>query len=210
MNASPFTAIQHEIRQCRRCVEAGFISASHPILFGTPAARVMILGQAPGPTAAERPLPYSGASGKTLQNWLQRAGFDPGALHDPTRFYLTSTTKCFPGRSESGKGDRAPSRKEIELCRGHLDTELKWVQPELILPLGRLAIGTMLSSVRRLSLAKIVGSVYAAEYPAASGAQVLPLPHPSGVSRWHNEPSNQAKLAEALAWLDQFRRQRNL
>ena len=210
MSADAFGAVQREIRRCTRCVAAGFIADAYPVLFGSPAARVMILGQAPGPTAMERPLPYTGASGKTLQSWLQRAGFDAGTLHDPARFYLTSTTKCFPGRASSGKGDRAPSRREVELCRAHLDTELRWVRPELILPLGRLAIGTMLSSSRRDALASIVGDAYPAEYPAAGAALVLPLPHPSGVSRWHNEPANQARLNAALAWLDRKRRELRL
>jgi uracil-DNA glycosylase family 4 len=169
----------------------------------------MILGQAPGPTASERPLPYSGASGKTLQGWLQRAGFEDGALHDPSRFYLTSTTKCFPGRALSGKGDRSPSRREVELCSGHLNVELGRVQPELILAMGKLAIGTMLSSLRRLALASIVGRAYPAEYSAAGEALILPLPHPSGVSRWHNEPSNRAQLEQALHWLDRTRRERH-
>ncbi len=205
MSADQFAAIQHEIRGCTRCVEAGLIPDAHPILFGSPHARMLILGQAPGPTAAERPLPYSGASGKTLQSWLARAGFDNGALHDPKRFYLTSTTKCFPGRSATGKGDRAPSRIEIDFCREHLDVELSWVQPELILPLGKLAIGTMLSSTRRSPLASIVGEIYPAEYAAAGEARVLPLPHPSGVSRWHNAPANQERLALALTKLAALR-----
>ncbi|MEZ4520224.1 MAG: uracil-DNA glycosylase family protein [Thermomicrobiales bacterium] len=209
MTSRPFAEIQHSIRGCRRCVEQSLIPDAHPILFGTPSARVMILGQAPGPTASERPLPYSGASGRTLQNWLARAGFDEGALHNPDRFYLTSITKCFPGRSTSGKGDRAPSRKEIALCSTHLDTELRWVQPELILSLGRLSIGTMISSARNQPLAKIIGRAYPAEYDAAGGAMVLPLPHPSGVSRWHNDQDNQARLGEALDWLASERQVRD-
>ena len=205
MNSSEFTDIQRLIRGCTRCVEAGHIQQAHPILFGSPVAPVMVLGQAPGPTANQRPLPYSGATGKTLASWLERAGFELDTLHDPSRFYLTSVTKCFPGRSATGKGDRAPSRAEISLCSQHLDVELGWVKPELILALGRLSIGTMISSKRNLPLAKIVGSAYPAEYAAAGTATVLPLPHPSGVSRWHNDRSNQKRLAEALEWLGRER-----
>ncbi|CAN5690999.1 uracil-DNA glycosylase family protein [soil metagenome] len=198
MSQSTFSLIQQEIRQCTRCVDRGHIQEAHPILFGSPSARVMILGQAPGPTANQRPLPYSGATGRTLQNWLGRAGFEERALHDSGRFYLTSITKCFPGRSRSGKGDRAPSRMEIELCSEHLDLELRWIQPEIILALGKLSIGTMLPSLRNRPLASIVGNAYAAEYEAAGAARILPLPHPSGVSRWHNDPANQERLSLAL------------
>src|SRR5690606_4243699 len=79
----PLHMLQAQIRACTRCVEAGYIPQAAPILRGNATARVMVIGQAPGPTAAERPWPYSGSSGKTLQMWLARAGFEDGALHDP-------------------------------------------------------------------------------------------------------------------------------
>lgn len=209
MSVIELTQLQQKIRACTLCVEAGHIPAAHPILHGSERARIMVLGQAPGPTASERPLPYSGASGRTLRGWLRRAGFEEDALYDPERFYLTSVTKCFPGRATNGKGDRAPSRAEIELCSRHLDRELAMVRPELILALGRLSIGTLVRSLRALPLAKIIGSAVPAEYPAAAGALVLPLPHPSGVSRWHNEPAHQQILADALRWLGEERVRRN-
>src|SRR5690606_20466516 len=112
----PLPVIQSEIRRCSRCVDAGYIPAAHPILRGNRSARIMVIGQAPGVAAAERPVPYSGATGKTLRAWLGRAGFPDDAFHDPDRFYLTSLTKCFPGKARTGAGDRAPSRREIALC----------------------------------------------------------------------------------------------
>lgn len=193
--------IQDAIRSCTLCVDAGFIPAAAPILRGNASARVMVIGQAPGPTAAERPWPYSGASGRTLRSWLVRAGFEETALHDPDRFYLTSLTKCFPGRATSGSGDRAPSRTEINLCAAHLDTELAIVQPELILALGRLSITRLLPSTRKQSLYDIVGDARPAEYQPAGTARILALPHPSGVSRWLNAAENQARLHIALDWL---------
>jgi uracil-DNA glycosylase len=189
------------MRGCTRCVEAGYIARAHPIFHGAAEAGIMIVGQAPGPTAAERPLPYSGASGRTLRQWLVEAGFPSDALYDPRRFYLTSVTKCFPGRARSGSGDRAPSRAEQRLCRGHLDAELTQVRPELVLALGRLSIETFVPSLRGAALSDIVGTVRPAEQTPASGTLVLPLPHPSGVSRWHNDPANRARLTEALVWL---------
>lgn len=199
------SVIQAEIRACVRCVEADYIPVSAPILSGNTMARIMVIGQAPGIAAAERPLPYSGATGKTLRAWLDRAEFPPDAFHDPDRFYLTSLTKCFPGKARQGAGDRAPSRREIALCSGHLVTELTIVQPELILALGRLSIETLLPSCKGLSLAEMVGVPRPAELPAAGDAIILALPHPSGVSRWHNSPENRARVAMALEWLREER-----
>lgn len=198
---------QCAIRACRRCVEAGFIPVAVPVLRGNAAARIMVVGQAPGMAGAESPLPYSGATGRTLRGWLAQAAFPDDAFHDPDRFYLTSLTKCFPGKARQGAGDRAPSRREIALCSSHLDAELRLVRPELILALGRLSIEALLPSCRGLALAEMVGPARPAERPAAAdvGALVLALPHPSGVSRWHNDPANRARVTLALAWLAEER-----
>jgi uracil-DNA glycosylase family 4 len=201
MSQRALLKLQREIHVCRLCVEAGYIEQANLIFHGSTRARVMVVGQAPGPTAAERPLPYSGPSGRTLRAWLSTAGFPEDALYDPDRFYLTSTTKCFPGRSRSGNGDRAPSRAEIRLCSSFLEGELALVRPELILALGRISIETFLPSLRGATLRDIIGEPRVAEQTPAQGALVLPLPHPSGVSRWHNDPENRAHLAKALAWL---------
>lgn len=203
--STTFSQLQEQIRVCTLCVDAGFIDCAYPILRGNSTARIMVIGQAPGPTAAERPWPYSGASGKTLRSWLARAGFDPDDLYNPDRFYLTSLTKCFPGKAVQGAGDRVPSRREIELCAPHLDAELQVVQPELILSLGRLSINRMLPSTRKLTLYDVVGVPRPVEYAPAGTATVLALPHPSGVSRWLNAPVNRERLYLALDWLSQAR-----
>jgi len=203
--AAALAAVQREIAACRRCVAAGFIPAAHPIFRGGVHHRLMVVGQAPGALAHERPLPYSGASGRTLGAWLARAGFDPGALHD--RCYLTSLTKCFPGPSPGGKGDRAPSAAEIALCRAHLDRELALVRPELVLALGKLA-SVALTGVNA-PLAELVGTLRPAER-AGHRCLVLPLPHPSGVSRWLNDPANRARHEQALALLADLREARGL
>jgi uracil-DNA glycosylase family 4 len=198
------TALHTEIATCQRCVAAGFIPAAHPIFKGAITCRVMVVGQAPGAHAHERPLPYSGATGKTLRAWLATAGFPDDSLH--TRFYLTSLTKCFPGPSASGKGDRAPSAAEIALCRGHLDREITLVRPELVLALGRLAITVLVGPG---PLTELVGTLREAER-AGHRFAVLPLPHPSGVSHWLNAPENRARLATALDLLAALREERGL
>ena len=157
----------------------------------------MIVGQAPGPSAGERPLPYTGATGRTLQRWLERAGFPPGALHRD--FYLTSLTKCYPGPATGtgAKGDRPPSAREIALCARHLDREIALVRPEIIVSLGRLAAERLDPTARGMPLIDLVGSLRPAER-AGHVFRLLPLPHPSGVSRWLNDPVHLAQLDEAL------------
>ena len=193
-------AVQREITACTLCVEAGFIPTAHPIFHGHVGQRLMIVGQAPGPSAGERPLPYTGATGRTLQGWLERAGFPPGSLHRD--FYLTSLTKCFPGPAtgRGGKGDRPPSAREIAFCARHLDREIALVRPEIVVSLGRLAAERLDPTARTLPLVDLVGGFRSVER-TGHRFRLLPLPHPSGVSRWLNDGTHQGRLNEALAVL---------
>lgn len=198
----PLLHLHAEIRGCRRCVEQGFIPAANPVFRGRAGHRMMIVGQAPGERGHRGAVPYAGASGKTLRSWLALAGFDEEALYE--RFYLTSMTKCFPGPSTSGKGDRAPSPAELRLCAGYLNREIALVRPEIVLTLGRIAATAFAGNQ---PLDRLVGTLREGER-AGCRFLVLPLPHPSGVSHWLNAPANKERLREAMRILGTLRVER--
>jgi uracil-DNA glycosylase len=72
-------------------------------------------------------------------------------------------------------------------------------RPKIALLVGLLAIETFLGKVP--SLSAVVGTSVERD-----GVKYLPLPHPSGVSRWLNEPQNVAAVEHAMAilrgWVD--------
>ncbi|MFN2144450.1 MAG: uracil-DNA glycosylase family protein, partial [Anaerolineales bacterium] len=105
---------------------------------------------------------------------------------------MTSVTKCYPGRQTSGSGDRVPSGKEQELCRSFLDRELALVQPEVIIPIGGLAIKLFYD--KKLKLTEIIGTQKQIE----GGAWVIPLPHSSGASRWHQIKEHRRLIDQAI------------
>ena len=145
----------------------------------------MIVGQAPGAVELTTGLPFSGRAGAELRRWLARAGIDEDHLP-----YRTSMTKCFPGKAASGAGDRRPSPAEIALCAPWLDREIALVRPKILLLVGQLAIERFIGKV---PLGEVVGTM------RREGDRVLiPLPHPSGASRWLNQPANRALLDRAL------------
>jgi uracil-DNA glycosylase len=156
----------------------------------------MIVGQAPGSTECETGRPFNGPSGQRLFEWLARAGWGEESFR--TTQYMTAITKCYPGKSPNGKGDRAPTRAEQKLCAPFLERELALVRPEVIVPVGGMAVRRFIGSVR---LADVVGTV--AE--DSEGRLIVPLPHPSGVSLWLNRPENQARVSQALAHLRRLR-----
>ncbi len=190
--------LHREIRTCTRCVDAGYLPRAAPVLSGYADNRIMLVGQAPGLVEEERRLPFQGRSGKILMRWLMRAGFADEA-QVRRNLYMTSITKCFPGKGTGG-GDRRPSRAEVELCRPHLEGQLEVMQPEVLVLVGGLAHERFLP---RRPLHQLVGNLFDLQGrrlpPRTSTRPVLvPLPHPSGASRWLNLASHRALLDVAL------------
>ena len=177
-----------QIRACTKCLAAGYLPSAFPIVAGNASDRVMIIGQAPGAVELTTGLPFSGRAGAELRRWLAEAGIDEAHLP-----YRTSITKCFPGKAASGAGDRRPSPPEVALCAPWLEAELALVRPRVILLVGTLAIERFWG---RVPLSEVVGR------SRADGDHVLiPLPHPSGASRWLNDPAHRALLRRALGIL---------
>jgi uracil-DNA glycosylase len=186
---------------CRKCVSAGYLAQANPIRPGVIAdPRMVLIGQAPGPVTDRKGYHFAGPAGRVLERWLGQAGFPPGYFRE--HVYLTSLTRCFPGKSPGGNGDRPPSVAEIALCRPYLDRELALLNPRLVLLVGKMAIDAFLG---KQPLVQTVGHVFEQDQRL-----YLPLPHASGVSRWLNDPANRARVDKALAELSRLRRELNL
>ncbi|TMG72178.1 MAG: uracil-DNA glycosylase [Chloroflexi bacterium] len=174
------------IRVCTRCVDAGLLKHARPIVAGSILDRIAIVGQAPGAVELSTGQPFSGRSGAELRRWLARAGIDEDHLP-----YRTAITKCFPGKSAAGGGDRRPSPAEIGLCAPWLQEELALLRPRVILLVGGLAIERFWG---KMSLEVAVGTSRRIE-----GVTYIALPHPSGASRWLNDARHRLLLTRALA-----------
>lgn len=180
---------------CRLCQERGYLSEARPLVSGSVHHRLMVIGQAPGHRSVTKGRSFSGPGGKILQKWLEQAGFPPGFLHE--HVYLSSLTRCDPGPDPRGNGDRRPSPQEVALCRPYLEEELQLVQPEVVLLVGSMAIETYLGKAK---LEDMIGT-----FQERDGIRWLPLPHPSGVSRWLLDPAHQALHRKALEMLAEWR-----
>jgi uracil-DNA glycosylase family 4 len=176
--------MQRDLAVCRACVEAGFPLESLPVRNEYVGQRAYLFGQAPGPLEGQERRPWRGRAGQTLRRWL---GMEEDEFY--ATFYCASVTRCYPGKNPSGKGDRVPTPREQELCEFWLGWELKLIRPQLIVPIGMLAIRRLLG---RTQLAGTVGERF-----RLGDAVAIPLPHPSGVSLWLNSPDNRALVARA-------------
>jgi uracil-DNA glycosylase len=187
--AKALEGLHARMHSCRACLEAGHEIYPRAIFSGGLGARIMVIGQAPGITEKEAGRPFNAGSGTRLFGWFSEAGIDEEWYR--TTQYMTAVTKCYPGRSNSGSGDRVPSRAEQRLCRPYLDEEIALIDPKLIIPVGRLAINLFYDA--KISLAKIIGT-----QKRRDGHWIVPLPHPSGASRWHQLRENRARIQQAI------------
>jgi uracil-DNA glycosylase family 4 len=182
-----------------RCVHTGHLERAHPVFSGRRGQRIMLVGQAPGPVEDDVTRPFAGRAGAHLMRWMASAGFaNEAAVRD--RVFMTSMTTCFPGRLPGGNGDRRPSAREVAQCSGWLDAYLELLAPALIICIGTLAHGRFLPGRR---LEQIVGRSWTSDGEIVEGPPprppvLLPLPHPSGQSRWLNDPAHVQLLASAL------------
>lgn len=177
------------------CADQGIIAEANPTFSGEWGAPFFIVGQAPGPAERESRRPFAGRAGKELDRWMLRAGFkDAGEFRQLT--YIAALMRCFPGRNKQNSGDLPPPRRGIVNCAHWLEAELELMQPKVLIPVGQLAITRFLGAG---SLDERVGNRY------GSRPVVIPLPHPSGQSRWLNSPVNREKLANALSLIAEQR-----
>jgi uracil-DNA glycosylase len=191
--SSPYSSIADlhaSLDGCRLCADAGHHIEGLPVFSREQSARMMLIGQAPGVTEAEVRRPFNGEAGKRLFKWINRAGWEEDAFR--AACYITAVTKCFPGKQAKGTGDRVPSAAERRLCRPWLDAELRLINPRLIIPVGSLAIHLFYPAGSKLD--EVIGRSMVDD----EGRTILPLPHPSGASRWHQDPANVGRIEMAI------------
>ena len=186
------SALQLHCRAVGECRTCGHTHGVVPIVSHAATPEAMLIGQAPGQVEAAGGRPFAGRAGKTLFRWLERAGI--GEESARRRIYIAAITRCYPGPSPSGRGDRVPSPAEQQSCAVWLNAELKIIQPRLLIPVGRLAITRFLPNV---SLEQLIGRVH--DVTHAGGRSIaIPLPHPSGASSWVHQRDHTLLLARAL------------
>ncbi len=233
MPAAGFDDLHAELLACRRCLEEGYWIAPGPVFSRGAGAGLMLIGQAPGPTEAVVKRPFNAGSGKRLFKWLAEAGWEETEFRATA--YMTAITKCYPGRSDTGKGDRVATPFEQALCRPWLEQELRLVNPRLLILVGGLAIRLLYPPSARLvdiigtaacfppeaadplnfdlSQANIVTNDelrVMSEESARHSRFVVPLPHPSGASLWPNKPENQVLISQAMDLLRAIRARQQL
>lgn len=153
------------VRNCRAC-EGMLPLGPRPVLQAGTAARILVVGQAPGLRVHTTGVPWDDPSGERLRAWM---GVDKDDFYNASRVAIVPIGYCYPGRGNGG--DLAPRPECAALWLDQLLAKLPRIQFTLLI--GLHAQRHYLGNRRKRSLTETVRAwrEFAPEY--------LPLPHPS-------------------------------
>src|SRR4029453_2991257 len=130
--AERLEALATQIRSCVQCPLHATRTKAVPGE-GTPSARVMLIGEAPGRDEDQRGQPFVGAAGRFLDQMLTGSGVNRDDL------FITNTVKCRP------ENTRPPRKREDDTCTSLLFFEqIELINPGLIMLLGSVATKKLL------------------------------------------------------------------
>ncbi len=152
---------------------------------GNPKAKVMIVGEAPGPQEDIQGKPFVGKAGQLLDKILSAVKFDP----ENDVFITNSVFRMPPG--ESGHAFRKPTNEEIEYYKPYVLEIIRLSDPHIVLLAGNVACYSVLG---KMGITKLRG-----QWMEMLGRWVMPIFHPSYLLR---NPSKKPGSPKALMWDD--------
>ncbi|HEU4767634.1 MAG TPA: uracil-DNA glycosylase [Pyrinomonadaceae bacterium] len=185
-----FQALVAEAAGCTQCPAMCGRSAVLSELNGSPGARVMFIGEAPGRKGADRTrIPFSGdQSGANFDRYLNSISLTRKEI------FITSAALCNP-RAESG-ANRRPTQKELANCSQFLRRTIELVDPRVIVTLGSVA----LEALKRIQYHELNLRQSAAQVQSWNDRVLVPIYHPSPqVLASHRREAEQLKDYQVVA-----------
>jgi len=152
---------------------------------GNPSAKLLLVGEAPGPQENIQGKPFVGRAGQLLDKILEAANFDP----EKDVYITNSVFRMPPG--EGGKAFRKPTNEEIEYYRPYVQGIIRLVDPLIMLLTGNVACYSILG---KTGITNLRG-----QWTHLNGRWIMPIFHPSYLLR---NPSREPGSPKALMWDD--------
>jgi DNA polymerase len=113
-------------REIKDCMQCPLGTTRTRLVFGTgsPDARILLVGEAPGFHEDQQGIPFVGAAGNLLNKVLEGVGLSRGAI------YIANVLKCRP------PDNRTPLRGEVEACKPYLRRQIEIIDPDVIGTMG--------------------------------------------------------------------------
>lgn len=151
---------------------------------GSPLAKLLFIGEAPGEDEDRFGRPFVGASGDLLTKMIGAMGLTRSDV------YIANVVKCRP------PGNRAPTPAEAEACRPFLIRQLLIIQPRVIVTLGNPATHAILHTTEGITSIRGQWRLPAFSQPELAHIRVMPTFHPAFVLR------NYTADARGKVWSD--------
>jgi DNA polymerase len=132
-------SLASEVSVCRRCSELAETRTQTVFGVGTPEARLMFIGEAPGGEEDRQGEPFVGRAGQLLTDMITK-----GMGLARNQVYIANILKCRPPEN------RTPSLEECVNCVGYLEQQIAIIRPEFICMLGLVAAQTLLETTQSL------------------------------------------------------------
>lgn len=127
--------LAEEVAACTRCPHLAATRTQTVFQSGTPTARLMFIGEAPGADEDRLGEPFVGRAGQLLTDIVSK-----GMGLTRSEIYIANILKCRPPEN------RNPLPDEMANCRGFLDRQIEIVRPEFLCLLGKVAVGAILQT----------------------------------------------------------------
>lgn len=149
------------------CTACGLCETRQQTVFsdGSPTARVMFVGEAPGADEDRTGVPFVGRAGQLLTDIVTKG---MGLAREDV--YIANILKCRPPEN------RDPAAEEKRLCTPFLERQIELVDPEVVIPLGRHAATHLLGL--ESSMGRLRGQVH-----ERGGRKIVATYHPAYLLR---------------------------
>lgn len=156
--------VAQEVASCRKC---GLAATRTRTVFsdGTPEARILFVGEAPGADEDAQGVPFVGRAGQLLTRMIEEGMGIPR-----NDVYICNVLKCRP------PDNRNPEPSEIAACRGYLEAQIDTIRPDAIVALGKFAAQFLLETEE--GIMRLRG-----RWGSYRGIPVMPTFHPSYLLR---------------------------
>lgn len=155
--------LEKEVARCQKC-RLHRHRTQTVFGVGNPQARILFIGEGPGEEEDKQGIPFVGRAGQLLTKMIEAMGLKREEV------YIANVIKCRP------PNNRDPEPDEIEACMPYLKAQISFIQPEVIIALGKFASQALTGSPTPIT--KMRGHWYSFE-----DIPLMPTYHPSYLLR---------------------------
>lgn len=151
---------------CKKCTKCKLCTNRKNVVIGkgNKNANIMFIGEGPGADEDIQGIPFVGKAGQLMDKAFQAIGIEKEEV------YIANIVKCRP------PNNRNPEYEEAEICKEYLETQIKLVNPEIIVLLGSVALKNILGKEYGITASR-------GKWFEKDGIKILPTFHPAALLR---------------------------